>query len=337
MKRPAALLVCILLFLPLCACGAERAVPLQCGGVRFTPGEYAFVLHGVLRQTGEDAAREDVIARADNDCRYYAALEQALQNEGLSLSVPHKSQAAARTRGQWQFFAAHYRALGMNKSDLTQLNLWEETEKALTEHLFGPGGKREVKESKLKKRFGETYVGFRSFSEPLTKENAAGETVPLSEKEQTALWETFRALKGRADSGASLDSLFKDYCRSKGLLATTGTEVSVFRQGDPTVTQEFFASVQKLGSGETAVLLNGSNLVLLQRIDLLAPDTPYFAEARDRVLFELKGEQTQKEVRALAEAMQTHTDTQVCNEIYARVRAASQADHKQGARLPDGP
>ncbi len=325
MKRWAALWVCLLAALLLCGCGTQSAVPLQCGSLAFSEGEYAFLLHREMQNAGSDSTKEELLLRTNDACRYYAALEQTMQTEHLSLSVPHKSEAALRTRGQWQFFAAHYRALGMTKSDLTRLNTREETEKALTEHLFGSGGKREVKERKLKQWFNESYAGFRSFSETLTKQNAAGETVPLSNKEQAALWEVFRQMKSRADSGTALDSLYKEYSRSKGLLATSGTEVQIVRQGDPTVAESFYNAVQKLKPGETAVVLDGSRLVLVQRIDLLAPDTPYYAEARDKVLFEKKGEATRKEVRALAETLEAHADEQVCSRIYALVKAQAQA------------
>ena len=322
MKRLTAFSVCIVLFLLLCGCGKQTAVPLQCGSLAFSAGEYAYLLHRELQEAGIDAEREEVLRRTEDVCRYCAALETMMQTEGIRLSAPHKSAAAARTRGEWQFFSAHYRAIGMEKSDLTRLLTWEETEKALTEHLFGAGGKKEVKESNLQKWFNESYVGFRSFFEPLTKENAGGKTVPLSEAEQTALWETFREMKKRADSGTSLDSLYKEYNKSKGLLVTAGTEVQIIKQGDPTVTEDFFKAVQSLKTDETAVVLDGSRLVLLQRTDLLAPDTPYFAEARDQVLFEKKGAQTQKEVRALAETLETHANEQLCSQIYARVKAA---------------
>ena len=119
-----------------------------------------------------------------------------------------------------------------------------------------------------------------------------------------------------------MDSLSKEYNKSKGLLATSGTEVTVIKQGDPTVSDSFFAAVQNLKTDETAVLRDGSRLTLVQRVDLLADDTPYFAEERDAVLFEKKWPDVEKELKAQAETLQTQTDERLCGEIYAQIKAA---------------
>ena len=322
MKRWAALCLCVLLSLLLCACGAERAIPLQCGELDFSAGEYAYLLHSEMKAADDGATREELLQRTDEECRFYAALQTRMDEEGLRLSAPHKSEVASRTRGLWQYYAAHYRALGMNKSDLTKIETFEEAKKALTEHLFGAGGAKEVKESKLKQWFNDSFVGYRAFSESLTKTNAGGETAPLSDSEQAALVQTFEDMKKRADSGTTMDSLSKEYNKSKGLLATSGTEVTVVKKGDPTVGEAFFAAVQELKTDETAVLRDGSRLTLVQRIDLLADDTPYFAEERDAVLFEKKWPDVEKELKAQAETLKTQTDERLCGEIYAQIKAA---------------
>lgn len=324
MKRGIALLLAAALALLLCGCEKESAATLQIGETAFSEGVYAYVLHQVLRNADENATREELQQKAAEECAVYAALEARLQTEGVKLSAPHKSEAAARTRGLWQFFSAHYRALGVEKPDLTRLMTWEAAKKALTEHIYGEGGKHEVSESKLKTLFTETYAGYLGFSEALNKANARGETAPLSETEQAALRKALGELQQRAQKGESLNSLYREYSKNKGLPVTTDLEVTVIRQGDPTVRSDFFEKVHGLKTNETAVLEDGTRLVLLQKIDLLEEDAPYFAAARDDVLLAEKLPAVEKELCEQADASGAVFDEAVCSRIFARIRNVRQ-------------
>ena len=182
-------------------------------------------------------------------------------------------------------------------------------------------GEQEISQKKLQTWFGETYAGYRGFSESLSKTNAKGETVPLSDSEKTELKAQFDALRQRAQSGETLDTLYKEYSKSKGLLVTTDIEVTELKQSDPTVRASFFEDVRALKKNETAVLENGDTLVLLQRIDLLEKDTPYFDAARDDVLLAKKLPDVEKALQTQAQTMDAQTDARVCAEVYERVKA----------------
>ena len=322
MKRGVALLLCLAIAAILCACAKQSAVPLTIGESAFGPGVYAWVLNEVLKDAGEDEARDEVMEKAAERCAVWAALDQRMKAEGVALSAPLKSETAERVRGEWQYFAAYYRARGIEKQDLTRVLKWEAQMKALTLHSYGEGSESEVSEKKLKEWFTESYVGFCGFFEALTKQNAAGETVPLSEAEQDALRESFDAMQKKAAAGESIDSLYKDYGKSKGLLATADADVTVLKAGDPTITDAFFVAVAALKTGESAVLTNGTKLWLLQKINLLEENTPYFPEARDDVLLAKKLPVVEKELREQADVSAAVVDEALCSEIYETVRAA---------------
>ena len=322
MKRCAALLLCLLLCAGLFfGCEKQSAVPLRVGETAFSKGVFAYILNETMKGAPESAAREDVLASAARACAVYAALEEQLRTLSVKLPAEQKQQAAQRTRGLWQYFSAHYRALGMEKSDLTTVCTWEAAKQALALHLYGEGGKEEVSQKKLRTWFGETYAGYRGFSESLFKTNAKGETVPLSDAEKKELTAQLEALRLRAQNGETLDALYKEYSKAKGLLITTDMEVTELKKGDPTVNEAFFEKVRALKKNKIAVLENGSALVLLQRIDLLAKDTPYFDAAKDDVLLAKKLPAVEEALQTKAQTMDAQTDARLCAEIYERVKA----------------
>ena len=323
MKRFFALFLCLLMCAALFACEGQTAVPLQIQDVSFSEGVYAYVLHEVLRDAKEDTDRETLLAEAERRCAVYAALESAVAAENVKLSAPLKSECAARVRGLWQFFSGHYRTLGVDKPDLTQIETWKAKEKALTLHLYGADGAKEVGEGKLKKWFRRDYVGYRGFYEPLTKQNANGEVTPLSEEETAELRQKLDALKKCADGGASLDRLYQDYSKEKGLLMAAEMDETVLKKGDPMATEDFFEKLHAMKNGAFAVLQNGTQLWLLQRIDLLAKDAPYFDRAHDDLLLSEKQPAVKAQLEAQAESLSAVSDAVLCSRIYERVRASA--------------
>ena len=205
----------------------------------------------------------------------------------MTVRADLKSEVATRTEGEWALFAAHYRALGMTKPDLTRINTADAQKKQLVQHFYGAGGKHEMTEDALKKSFVKRYVGFKAFEGALTTQTADGETVPLDADAQAALREQFRQMANRANSGTDLDALYAEYSETLGLIVTSPSAVSLMKDGDPMYDDSFFKQVAALDPGSTGVIQTADSLYLLQRAAIGENDEA-FAAYRDEVLYHEK-------------------------------------------------
>ena len=291
MRKKLSVLLCAALALSLCACGVRAPALVASGGVPVSQGVYAWFLndarvHGSA--LGLAPGDEAAAAYAETQCRRLVALDRYLSRQKIALRFDLKSEAAARTEGEWSLFRAHYRSLGMEKQDLTRVHTFEAQKKQLALTFYGPGGKEALSEQALRDSFVKLYVGFRAFEGALTTRTAEGESVPLDAKAQQALLEQFSRMAARANGGADLDELYAEYCGTQGLIVTAPLAVSLMKDGDPMYDDGFFAAVQALSPGSTGVVQTAGSVCLVQRVAIDKSDEDAFETYRDEVLWHEK-------------------------------------------------
>ncbi len=286
MRRTLAVLLCAVLLLLLSSCGGNTEPAFVIDGVPVSQGVYEYFRREAKRDenTNEAAAAK----AAEAQCRQLVALDSYIRRHKITVRADLKSDVAARTEGEWEFFGAHYRAMGLTKGDLTRINTFDAQKKQLVQHFYGVGGKHEVAESDLRQSFVKLYVGFKAFEGAKTTRGPDGESVPLSEDEQTALVEQFRQMAADANGGADLDALYASYCETQGLIVTTPLSVSLMKDGDPMYDDDFFEQVAALGYGSTGVIQTKSTVYLVQRVAIAANDEDAFDAYRDEVLYHEK-------------------------------------------------
>ena len=135
MRKKLSVLLCAALALSLCACGVRAPALVASGGVPVSQGVYAWFRHEAQRYPeqngltpGDEAAAD---AFAETQCRRLVALDRYLSRQKIALRFDLKSEAAARTEGEWSLFRAHYRSLGMEKQDLTRVHTFEAQKSSL--------------------------------------------------------------------------------------------------------------------------------------------------------------------------------------------------------------
>lgn len=293
MRKLLSLVLCAGLLLTLCGCSGGRVPALAAaGGVPVSQGVYAWFCSDAKKHAeayglapgDEDAAS----AWAETQCRRMVALDRYLRQQKIAVRFDLKSEAAARTEGEWALFRAHYRDLGMTKADLTRIHTFEAQKKQLVQTFYGPGGKEELSEQTLRESFVKLYVGFKAFEGALTAQNAEGETVPLDAAAEANLLEQFRGMAARANSGTDLDELYAEYCETQGLIVTAPLTVSLMKDGDPMYDDGFFALVASLSPGTTAAIRTAGSVYLLQRVAIDKSDEDAFEACRDEVLYHEK-------------------------------------------------
>lgn len=304
MKKICALVLCAVALLSLAACGGRTEPAFVVGGVPVSEGIYEYFRREALREpqtTDGTTAAPSAEETAEQRCRQLVALDQYLKENKITVRADLKSDVASRTEGQWALFGAHYRAMGLTKQDLTRINSFDAQKKQLVQFFYGVGGKQEVAESELKDSFIKLYVGFKSFDGALTTRSDTGETVPLSEEEQTAVLAQFQQMADRANSGTDLDTLYAEYCQTQGLIVTTPLSVSLMKDGDPMYDDDFFKQVSALSPGGTGVIRTKTAVTLLQRVAIAANDEDAFAAYRDEVLYHEKLPAIEKRVEELGD------------------------------------
>ena len=291
MRKLLSALLCVALVLSLCACGGRAPVQAP-AGVPVSQGVYAWFCNDARLHAerygiapGDEAA---AAAYAEAQCRRLVALDRYLRQQKIAVRFDLKSEAAARTEGEWALFRTHYRALGMEKPDLTRIHTFEAQKKQLAQTFYGPGGKKEVPEQTLRASFVKLYVGFKAFEGALTTRAETGESVPLNKKAQKALLGQFNAMAARANAGIDLDELYAEYCETQGLIVTAPLAVSLMKDGDPMYDDSFFAAVQALSPGSTGVIRTAGSVYLLQRVAIDKSDEDAFEAYRDEVLWHEK-------------------------------------------------
>lgn len=324
MKRIAGVLLCvIIILLTFAGCTEYKECPVEIQGAYITPGVYAYYLNEVMTKPKKYSAKagdeNSIKAAALELCKNHIALASFSEREKIPLGAEFKSQAASRTEGLWDLFSSHYKALGIEKSDLTKVMTFEESKRQLVQYYYGIGGKNEVSDDSLKQSFVELYIGFKAFEAPLTRVNTKGETVPLSEKEKERTIEEFREMARKANNGTSIDKIYASYCKKQGLVVTSNLSVSLMKDGDPMYDDDFFERVSTITHGYTGIIISEKTVYVVQRCTIATSDEDAFAEYRTEVLEHEKMPEIEKKIASLAKAYEPNVREKQAEAIYKTV------------------
>lgn len=325
MKRLTAFVLALLMLSGLAGCGKNADYTVNVSGARVPDGVYAYYLDKVMSYPGQygvkDEAPENLNAAALLLCKKYTALQSLMAENSITLAHYLKSKAAQDTEKTWSLFGAYYEKIGVSKQDISKIMTYEAGREQLVEYYFGEGGKKPVSEDDLKQRFVELYVGFRGFECRLTKENAKGETIPMTEKEKQQTEKELRSLADKVDSGTDINSVYSGYCKKHGLVATGELEVMLAKENDPMYDDDFFKKVSTISHGRAAIVKTGSSIYVVQREKIASSNDDVFTLYRTDVLNRMKMPEIEKTLAALAGKYTVTTDEKKLQKLYEAVSA----------------
>lgn len=323
MKRTISLLAVLLVLLSLFGCGKNSGNTIDVSGANVPVGVYTYYLDKVMSDPKAYSAKENDEASVKNaalsECKNYTALLTLLSDSGISLDYNLKSQVAENTEKYWSLFSAYYKKIGVSKQDINKIMTYEAGKEQLVLYYFGEGGKNEVSEDDLKQRFVELYIGFKGFECKLTKENANGETVPMTDKEKEETEVQLRKYANEIDEGADIDTVYAKYCKSKGLVATESLGVNITKEKDPMFDDDFFSKMSTISHGRAAIVKTGSSIYVVQRCTIATSDEDAFALYRTDVLNEMKMPVIEKKISKAAQAYTVTFDEKKLHAIYQKL------------------
>ena len=317
------LLLCLLLSFSLCACGGRNSYPLVIENTGISKGLFAYYLDCVTADPKaygvKENSRENVLSATYGLCKKYAAVQNFMKENKIKTEQYLKSDANSRTNGLWSLFKTHYKRIGVSKADVLSAELCTAGKKQIVARFFGKGGKNEVSQDELKQSFVELYVGFKAIEAPLCKLNTKGETIPLSEKEKSALEEQFESMAKRLRNGSDIDSLNAEYCRSVNLVATQALEVNLMKKGDEMYDDDFFEKVSAISHGSAGVIESGNSIYLVERCTIATNDEDAFKQYESEVLEYVKMPWVEKKINALAAKYSAKENKKAVDRIYKTV------------------
>lgn len=323
MKRYLSFFCAFLIFFGLFGCVKQEQNTIDISGANVPVGVYTYYLDRVMSDPKAYSAKKNDEASVKNaalsQCRNYTALMTLLNDSDISLAYELKSQVAENTEKYWSLFSAYYKKIGVSKQDINKIMAYEAGKEQLVLYYYGEGGKNEVSEDDLKQRFVELYIGFKGFECKLTKENANGETVPMTDKEKEETEAQLRKYANEIDEGADIDSVYSKYCKSKGLVATEALGVNITKEKDPMFDDDFFSKMSTISHGRAAIVKTGSSIYVVQRCTIATSDEDAFALYRTDVLNEMKMPAIEKKISKTAQAYTVTADENELHEIYQKL------------------
>ena len=323
MKRSLSLIAAFLVFFGLFGCVSHEQNTIDISGADVPVGVYTYFLDKVMSDPKSYSAKENDEASLKNaalsECKSYTALISHLESHGISLEYRLKSQIADNTEKYWSLFSSYYKKIGVSKQDINKIMTYEAGKEQLVLYYFGEKGTNPVSEDDLKQRFVKLYIGFKGFECKLTKENANGETVEMTETEKQETETLLRKYAELIDKGADIDTVYARYCRSKGLIATEALTVNITKQNDPMYDDDFFSKMSTISHGRAAIVKTGSSIYVVQRCKIASSEEDAFTLYRTDVLNEMKMPTVEKNLSKIAAAYTVTADENELHEIYLRL------------------
>lgn len=326
-KKPLALILAVVLFITsFSSCSSKKSHTVTAGDGFVSSGVFAYYLDKIMsdpKEYGVNAEnKNELFEKTTELCCNHIATESLMKEKKITLSRSYKAEVAEETENEWSLFGEYYKSIGVSKPDLTEINTFKARKHQLVDYFFGPSGEKPVSDAELKQKFVEIYIGFKAFEGSFAKTNIKGETVDMTEKEKEKLIARFRKMANKINEGASIDSVYEDYCTSQGLLAISTPEVILMKNKDPMYADDFFKKVSTISHSKAAPVTSGSSVYVVQRVTIATSDEDAFSQYRTEVLREMKMPAVEKKIAAVAKELKPEYNSSAASKIYKTVSAA---------------
>ena len=308
----------------LSACSSSKRYVLQIEDVGVSSGVYTYYLNHVLAYPnlyGVDTENKDeVIEQVNELAQLYAAAK--IKDETKSLSTNYKKSAAEDTENIWSLFSSYYNSIGVAKSDITEITLYDYRIKQYINTLYGENGKEPTDEWELKEAFVDIYVGFKLIEAPLTRANDMGETVSLTQSEISSLKKTFQSMADTLNKGEkSIDELNEEYNASLGIIVTSALPVTLMKENDPLYPESFFSDVMSISHGKAAVIEGESSVYLVLRETIATEQEDAFVLYRDEILQQMHKDTIVKKLTKFKNKCNISFDEKMAESLYSSLLA----------------
>lgn len=329
MKRVLCLLISIVLVCSLFGCSRSPKYDIEIGGEGVSPGVFAYYLDKVLSSPKTYSVKagdtDKIKAKALELCKECVATDKFMKKNNIALDLYLKSESAQTTESIWSLFGEYYKSIGVAKTDITKVNTYEAQKQKLLLYYYGADGKKPVSEDDLKQKFVELYIGFKGFEVPLTKTNAKGEVVDMSEAEKKSVEAELRAIAAEVDDGQSIDTANKKYMSKQGLVVTEDLQVSLTTKNDPMYDDDFFDKLSTISHGRAAIVKSGKSIYVVQRATIASAEDDAFSQYRTQVLETMKLSAVEKEIAKWAKKLDLSTNDKEISKIYEAISALKKA------------
>lgn len=308
MKKAISLIIIMVVIAGAFAGCVSGGYPLAIEDTRISEGVYTYFL-------SESKDREKTI----EVCKYLVAAENIMKSQGISLSANYKRMVAEETDKKWSLFSAYYESIGVTKQDITSALTYEYGRNELLDYFYGDKGKKPIKDSRLRREFDETYVGFKAIEASYIKLSDMGESVSISDREKSAIKKQFSSMAQSINSGTmTIDRANEKYNESIGLIVTQTLDTVLVKEGDVLYDDAFFSQIEKLRNGEAAVIESGNSVFLLQRQNI-ADEDEYFYLYKSEMLEKLKMDDIEKKLLKESEEYKVKTNNSLIKDIESTI------------------
>ncbi|MCH5170321.1 MAG: hypothetical protein J1F24_03435 [Oscillospiraceae bacterium] len=234
---------------------------------------------------GEDA--NALIAR-------YVAVNSEFNNRSLKVPANMRSSLSDDVNNIWNLFGTYYENLGISKETIYKIELSKVYETLLLKECYGENGTSPVSEDALKEYFRGNYASIRFVTGYLFEVTENG-TTEMTGEQKKKLTESFNAAADAVNNGTSIEE-------AVALLGSAEIHDTVINsKGNDNFPEGFWDEVKKIEVNKAGVVLLGSYIFLVQKVDSEKGDYECYSEYKSDCLYQMKGEDFDKIVSSWAE------------------------------------
>ncbi|MCM1364790.1 MAG: hypothetical protein NC122_04450 [Faecalibacterium sp.] len=320
MKKILSLIISAVLICSLFGCSSNQNYDIEIDGMGISEGVYAYYLDKVMSSPNSYSVNKDdteqLKAKALELCKQCVATDKFMSENKISLDLYLKSETAQTTESMWSLFGEYYKSIGVAKSDITTINTYENQKEKLVQYYYGSNGKKPVSQDDLKQKFVELYIGFKGFEVPLTKINAKGETVDMTDSEKKDVETQLRKIADKINDGQSIDEANKQYQSKQGLVVTEDLDVILTKKNDPMYDDDFFDKLSTISHDRAAIVKSGKSIYVVQRVKIASSDDDAFSQYSTEVLKTMKMSDVEKQIIKWAEKLEVNVNEKETAKIY---------------------
>ena len=235
-------------------------------------------------QEGEDV--NALIAR-------YVAVNSEFNNRSLKVPANMRSSLSDNVNNSWNLFGTYYENHGISKETIYKIELSRVYETLLLEERYGENGAFPVSEDDLKEYFRGNYAAIRFVTGYLFEVTENG-TAEMNGEQKEKLTESFNAAADAINNGTSIEE-------AVSLLDSAEIHDTVVNSnGNDNFPDGFWDEVKKIEVNKADVILLGSYIFLVQKVDSEKGDYECYSEYKSDCLYQMKGEEFDKIVSSWA-------------------------------------
>ena len=249
--------------------------------------------------------------RAEEICKEYALYDTKFAENGLSLDEETLNQVDTYAEYYWNQYGLSqvYEPNGASFQTYKKFFTYQYMTQTYFLSIYGEEGTNPVPAEDIKTSLNENFVAAQTLTGSYTTDSTTGSSTALTDEEKTALKEKFEGYLQRLQAGESFETIYKEQ-NPDDTTNSSETEdgpkdpyITILGSENTTNASDNFEEVKGMAVDEVKLLEDDSKgLTLVVRKDI-NDDEYYYNYLKEAVLYILKQDEFEKNVKEAADAL----------------------------------